>query len=222
MNHTNLPQLLLMSRDLDRAEMLRTQITDEGRHHVAAVGRSAVEAATMVSQLDLDAIVCELQLLDGRALDLVRTLRRGTGYPGLMILIIAPSADDPELRECLRRGADSYYVDRGPGPSLDSRIHEMLQGESKMSPEIARDVLDHFRRNAPKDNGLRVVDEMLNPLLLTAQDRSILIRLSQGQSVPDIATAEQLRIPQVARCIRALYRKMEWDLRAGSLELTRY
>jgi DNA-binding NarL/FixJ family response regulator len=222
MYETSLPQLLLICRDAARTEQWRAQIAAGGRHDIVAVGRSAVEAATLVTQMDPDAIVCELQLLDGRAIDLVRGLRRGTGFPGLMILIIAPSADNPDLRECLRHGADSYFVDQGPGPSLDSRIHEMLQGESKMSPEIARDVLDHFRRSGPLNQGVRPVDEMLNPLLLTSQDRSILVRLSQGQSVPDIASAEKLRIPQVARCIRALYRKMEWDLRAGSLQLTQF
>lgn len=220
MYETNLPRLLLLCRDAARAERWRAQIAGAGRHEVVAVARSAAEAATQVAQMDIDALVCELQLPDGRAVELVRRLRRGTGQPGLLILIIAPSADDPELRECLRHGADSYYVDCGPGPSLDSRVHEMLQGESKMSPEIARDVLEHFRRNGPLDRGVQPLDEMLNPLLLSAQECAILIRLSQGQSVPEIASVEKLAIPQVARSVRALYRKMAWDLRAGSLELT--
>ena len=63
---------------------------------------------------------------------------------------------------------------------------------------------------------------MMNPLTLSGQERSILLRLVQGQSVPDIASAERLHVPHVARTIRGLYRKMEWDLRAGDLQLTQY
>jgi DNA-binding NarL/FixJ family response regulator len=216
---TQEPQILLLCRDTARGELWRAEIAAEGRHQIAAVASSAVEGATLMSQIDPDAVVCELQLLDGRAIDIVRRLRKGTGNAGTMILIIAPSADHPDLLECLRQGADSYYVDRGPGPSLDSRIHEMLQGEAKMSPEIARQVLDHFRRDGSIKAGIRPMEQMINPLLVSDVERAVLIRLSQGQSVPDISSAEKLSIPQVARCIRTLYRKMAWDLRAGDLKL---
>ncbi len=219
MTTSDLPKILLICREPARAEHWRAQIAAEGRHHVAAVGQSAAEALTLVTQIDPDAIVCDLQLADGRAIDLVRRLRQGKGGSDAMILIIAPSGENPDLLACLREGADSYYVDRGPGPSLDSRLHEMLRGEAKMSVDIARQVLDHFRRNGPIHQGARPVDQMLNPLLLSDLERAVLIRLSQGQSVPDIASHERVSIHQIAKCVRALYRKMVWDLRAGGLSL---
>jgi DNA-binding NarL/FixJ family response regulator len=213
-------QIVLLSSDPARAAAWRSQIDAQSRHQVAAVGQSATEAMALVTQIDPDAVVCELKLHDGRAIDLVRALRRGSRNAGTMILIIAPSADHAELLECLRHGADSYYVDNGPGPTLDGRIFEMLQGEAKMSPEIARNVLDHFRREGPSPHGgRRSMEEMLNPLLMSALERVILMRLSQGQSVPEIATAERLSMHQIAKCIRGLYRKMAWDLRAGGLAL---
>lgn len=213
-------QIVLLCSDATRAAAWRTQIDTQQRHQVAAVGQSAPEAMALVSQIDPDAVVCELKLHDGRAIDLVRALRRGSRNAGTMILVIAPSADHPELLECLRHGADSYYVDNGPGPTLDGRIFEMLQGEAKMSPEIARKVLDHFRREGPAAHGgRRSMEEMLNPLLMSALERVILMRLSQGQSVPEIAEAERLSMHQIAKCIRGLYRKMAWDLRAGDLAL---
>lgn len=213
-------QIVLLCSDAPRAAAWRAQIDAQQRHQVAAVGQSATEAMALVSQIDPDAVVCELKLFDGRAIDLVRALRRGSRNAGTMILIIAPSADHPELLECLRHGADSYFVDNGPGPTLDGRIFEMLQGEAKMSPEIARKVLDHFRREGPAANGARrSMEELLNPLLMSALERVILMRLSQGQSVPEIASAERLSMHQIAKCIRGLYRKMAWDLRAGGLAL---
>lgn len=212
------PQLIVMSRDAARAAQWRAEIAAAGRHQVAAVGQSAVEAVTLVTQIDPDAVICDLQLLDGRAIDLVRRLRQGNGSTA-MILIVAPSADNPDLLACLRQGADSYYVDQGPGPTLDSRVHEMLQGEAKMSADIARQVLDHFRRDGPIHQGAGPLDQMLNPLLLSDLERAVLIRLSQGQSVPAVANAERVSVHQIAKCVRTLYRKMAWDLRAGSLSL---
>jgi DNA-binding NarL/FixJ family response regulator len=213
-------QVVLLCSHPARAAAWQQQIDQQKRHQVAAIGRNATEGVTLVAQVDPDAVVCELKIGDGRAIDLVRALRRGTSHAGTMILIIAPSADHPELLECLRHGADSYFVDNGPGPTLDSRIFEMLQGEAKMSPEIARQVLDHFRREGPAmHGGRRSMEEMLNPLLLSALERVVLMRLSQGQSVPDIAAAERLSMHQIAKCIRGLYRKMAWDLRAGGLAL---
>lgn len=222
MYETSLPKLVLLSRDPLRVEQWQIEIEAQGRHQVVSTGRSAAEAMTLAAQIDPDAIISDLQLLDSRAAHFVRRSRQGVGNAGMMILLVAPAANDPDLLECLRYGADSYYVDQGPGPSLDGRIHEMLQGESKMSPEIAREVLNHFMRDGSMKNASRPLDEMMNPLTLSGQERSILLRLVQGQSVPDIASAERLHVPHVARTIRGLYRKMEWDLRAGDLQLTQF
>jgi DNA-binding NarL/FixJ family response regulator len=90
-----------------------------------------------------------------------------------------------------------------------------------MSPTIARQVLDHFEQQDPARTRAKPVDEMLNPLLLSELERAVLMRVAQGQSVPDIASSENRTMHQIAKCIRGLYRKMTWDLRATGLSLER-
>jgi DNA-binding NarL/FixJ family response regulator len=212
-------EIVLLCRDPHRAVHWREQLDNQGRHHVSAIRRTCAEGAAVVDKIDPDVVVCETELLDGPAPGLIRHVKRGAAHAGTRILIIAASADDPVLQESLRCGADSYFVDNGPGPSLSSRVEEMLKGESKMSPEIARQVLDHFMRQGPARLGQRTVHDLLDPLIISDLERGVLLRLTQGQSVPDIASAERLSIHQVAKCIRGLYRKMAWDLRAGDLKL---
>ena len=55
--------------------------------------------------------------------------------------------------------------------------------------------------------------------LITRRPKLRLLRLVQGQTVPEISTAEHLTMHQVAKCVRALYRKMAWDLRTSELSL---
>jgi DNA-binding NarL/FixJ family response regulator len=209
----------LLCGDPRRALAWRRQIEAGGKHKVKAIGHSAAEAPALIRRSDPDVLVCNLHLADGPATELVRRLRQGATNMGVMILMVTPSADDPILVECLRHGADSYYIDNGPGPTLASRVEQMLQGESKMSPTIAQQVLEHFQRQDADGQRAGPVDEMLNPLLLSDLERSVLLRVAQGQSVPEIASAEKKTMHQVAKCIRGLYRKMAWDLRAIGLSL---
>jgi DNA-binding NarL/FixJ family response regulator len=209
----------LLCRDHRRAEEWRRQLETDGKHQVVAIGQWAADAAALIKHADPDVLVSELELADGPAAELVRGLRQGNSGMGLMILMVTPAADDPVLLECLRLGADSYYIE-GPGPTLTSRVAEMLSGEAKMSPAIAKQVLDHFcRPGGQKLVGARPMDEAQNPLLLSQHERSVLLRLAQGQSVPQIATAERLTMHEVAKCVRGLYRKMSWDLRTSGLAL---
>jgi DNA-binding NarL/FixJ family response regulator len=216
---TSSEHTVLLCGEAARTAVWRQQIHGAGNHRVTATCSSLRDARALVRDFDVDVIVCDLRFSGATAIQLVRELRAGSGHAGTMILVVTPSASDPELLQCLSSGADSYYVDQGPGPSLDSRINEMIKGESKMSPEIARKVLDHFRRESTPRGSARAVDEMLNPLSLSNVERVVLVRLSQGQSVPEIASAERLSMHQVAKCVRALYRKMSWDLRADGLAL---
>jgi DNA-binding NarL/FixJ family response regulator len=212
--------IALLCRDHRRAEEWRRQLEVDGRFQVVAIGQWASESGALIKHADPDVLVSELQLSDGPAAEVVRQQRKGPSGMGLMILLVASAADDPALLECLRLGADSYYIDQGPGPTLSARVLEMLNGEAKMSPAIARQVLDHFSAQRPKPGmASRPVDEILNPLLLSHHERSVLLRLAQGQSVPQIASAERMTMHEVAKCIRGLYRKMTWDLRTDGLKL---
>ena len=211
--------ILLLCREPERALTLKRHIESGGSHRVVDYSPTAAAVAGMVAKHDPDVLVSDLQLTDGPVIELVRRLRTGAGHMHMLILMISPSPKDPVLLDALRNGADSYYIDSGPGPSLSNRIDEMLNGESKMSPDIAQKVYDHFRRQGQIGKPVRPMDEMLNPLALTRVELSVLLRLVQGQNVPDIASAEKLSMPQVAKCVRALYRKMAWDLRTSELTL---
>jgi DNA-binding NarL/FixJ family response regulator len=213
------PNSILLVGPPERVSNWRATLETTGRHGVVGAAASVREALALGKQLDPEVLITDLQLADATAIDLVRHLRRGSAGGGAFILIVAPAADEPRLLQCLSAGADSYYVDTGPGPTLASRVDEMLKGEAKMSPEIALKVLAHFRGSARPWHGVRAVDDIQNPLDLTRVERLVLVRLSHGDSVPEIARVEKLSIHEVAKCIRALYRKMSWDLKAEGLAL---
>ena len=87
--------------------------------------------------------------------------------------------------------------------------------------EALANAIRHGNQQDPARTRAKPVDEMLNPLLLSELERAVLMRVAQGQSVPDIASSENRTMHQIAKCIRGLYRKMTWDLRATGLSLER-
>ena len=63
------------------------------------------------------------------------------------------------------------------------------------------------------------LDELTNPLALTADERLLLRQLAIGQRLADVARYEKQRPRELSAKVRAIYRKMQWDLRAGDLTL---
>ena len=79
-----------------------------------------------------------------------------------------------------------------------------------MAPSIARQVTGYFSAGEAR----------LAPLKLSDTDRELLVRIGRGQSPGEIARAEPgATASDVRRRIRQIYRKMQWDLRAGMIGL---
>ena len=105
-----------------------------------------VEAVAMAEQLHPDVVLMDLHMprLGGVAAtrEITRTL------PGTQILVLTTLNDDETVFEAVRAGAQGYLLKDVTEQELLDTIRALRRGESRLTPQIARKVMDQFRRLA--------------------------------------------------------------------------
>jgi DNA-binding NarL/FixJ family response regulator len=105
-----------------------------------------VEAVAMAQELKPDVVLMDLHMprLGGVAAtrEITRTL------PGIQVLVLTTLNDDETVFEAVRAGALGYLLKDVSEQELLDTIRALRQGESRLTPQIARKVMDQFRRLA--------------------------------------------------------------------------
>jgi len=72
--------------------------------------------------------------------------------PNTQILVLTTLNDDETVFEAVRAGAQAYLLKDADEDELLETIRALRRGESRLTPQIARKVMDQFRRLAPASN----------------------------------------------------------------------
>jgi len=162
-------------------------------------------------------VLADLQLSDGWLTGFLPELTGEARHGRPAVLTAAHSLDDPQLLAALRHGAAGYVLQGCSSEALIEAIRQALAGEAAMAPEIARQVKAHF--DALDWDPTDFVGESLNPLHPTETERLLLLSTAAGYLPHEVARQLKITPNEVGRRIRTLYRKLQYDLRAGSLSL---
>lgn len=212
-----LSSIVLLQRDHEASPHLRALLESSGRFEVVGMAHTVAEARKLLPHARPEILMTDLRLQDGDVDGLLRDLRRAGERRRLHVMVTLVSHDDALMLDALRAGADGYWVHARSPELLLTTLEQLTRGESPMTPTIARHVLAHFQHSRPAD--LPGADDPLNPLALTDTEREILERVAQGYLIDEIAQQWQASVHTVARGIRRVYQKLQFDLRANGLSL---
>jgi DNA-binding NarL/FixJ family response regulator len=205
--------ILLLHEDPSAAEPLADIIRSISGLQLVGWARSLAQARPMIEQGTPHLVLATLRLEDGWATRLMDEMRGPGRKGGPLLVVLAASFADPNLMLGLRQGADGYVVQGRPKEAVGQALKLVLGGGAPMSPEIARQVLAHF------DAAGGTPSSDTGPLQLTPGERLMLDYISEGYTTQEIARHLRLSEAQVTVRVRNVYRKLQFDLRAGSLQL---
>ncbi len=136
-----MPSVYLLRRTPQALRQARAALFDElPSWHCVGVSTQMHEALPQVERLRPDIVACDLHLINGHAIALLRRLERAR--PRLMLLTTL--ADDTLLFESLCGGAQGYWLDSGGAKGLGRALQDFQQRRATMSPALARQTLASF------------------------------------------------------------------------------
>lgn len=125
-------------------------------------------------------------------------------------IIILTAMDDQELVfMALEAGADGYLLKRTKPSELRSGLLNVASGGVPMTSQIARRVIESFRRKSK-----RALDESVR---LTAREEQILVQLSQGYSNKQIADKLGVSIDTVCSHLKHVFGKLHVSSRTEAV-----
>ena len=119
--------------------------------------------------------------------------------PRLAVLMLSVHADDEHVFGAICAGASGYLLKDTPPEALVAAIAELHGGGAPMSPGIARQVVETFRRFAPPAGA---------PHGLTPRELEVLALFVDGHSYKTAARALGLRLDTVRFHVRNVYEKL--------------
>jgi DNA-binding NarL/FixJ family response regulator len=124
-------------------------------------------------------------------------------------IIILTAMDDQELVfMALEAGADGYLLKRTEPAELRSALLNVLGGGAPMTSQIARQVIESFRRKGKKTP---------ESVRLTVREEQILVQLSQGFSNKQIADKLNVSIDTVCSHLKHVFGKLHVNSRTEAV-----
>ncbi len=113
---------------------------------VVGQARNGVEAVELVQLLHPDVVLMDLHMPLKGGVAATREITHA--LPGTQILVLTTLNDDETVFEAVRAGAQAYLLKDSDEDEVLETIRALRRGESRLTPQIARKVMDQFRRLA--------------------------------------------------------------------------
>jgi DNA-binding NarL/FixJ family response regulator len=211
MNAVPPTRILVVDDDEAFRDSVRAAIQPHECLVLEAQAGSLAEARDVLARQNFDVALVDLGLPDGNGIDLIRELARAR--PETDVMVVTVFGDEAHVLASIEAGATGYLLKRSLHDTLAATVLELRAGGSPISPVIARQLLQRFKRSgsaadaaasgagaspaAPMDDGG-----------LSERERQVLQYIAKGFTVGEIADMLHLSAHTVATHVKHIYRKL--------------
>ena len=156
---------------------------------------NAEEAMPLILDTQPDIVIMDINMPGINGIDCIRKIK--DDCPGTQFMIFTIYENDDKVFNALAAGASGYLLKKTPGDKIIEAIHELYNGGSPMSSQIARKVIGHFKENKTTGH-----DD------LTKKENEILALLAKGFLYKEIAAQLSITVGTVTQHIHHIYEKL--------------
>ena len=150
-----------------------------------------------------DVLLMDIQLPGMSGIEGISIIKKE--YPEIEIIMLTIYHDSHKIFDSLVAGASGYLLKHTSLPEIKESIENLVQGGAPMSPQIARKVIEHFKKPEPEKNP---------DSDLTSREQDIVNGLVDGLSYKLIADRFDISIDTVRAHIRNIYKKLHVNSKA--------
>jgi len=131
---------------------LRSILDPDPRFQVLGEAASCEDALRLLSQLEPDVVILDLQLPDAPGADLCRRIVEL--HPKIAVLILTAFVDRQLVDACLRAGARGYLLKDAENLHLEEQILAAVHGQTPLDPRAAGIVTEFLVQHKPPSEQL--------------------------------------------------------------------
>jgi DNA-binding NarL/FixJ family response regulator len=166
---------------------------------------SAEEAVRQIPVKKPDVVLMDINLAQMSGIECVQKLKET--MPEMKIVMHTISEDREQIFKSLRAGADGYLLKRTPPARMLEALAEVFRGESPMSGQVARMMVDYFKQRGAVEKAEHLSD----------REREILDHLAKGYRYKEIADALGIGLATVRTHLRRIYEKLHVSSRTEAV-----
>jgi DNA-binding NarL/FixJ family response regulator len=171
-----------------------------------------IEAVALAKSLQPDIVLMDLHMPRLGGVGATREITRA--LPATQVLVLTTLHDDESVFEAIRAGAHGYLLKDASEQELLDTIRALQRGESHLTPQIARKVMDQFRRLAGAPAPTPPADAVAPPAeSLNEKEERILRLIAEGMSNRQIAAAIFLAEGTVKNYVSRIMEKLHANTR---------
>jgi DNA-binding NarL/FixJ family response regulator len=171
------PRVLLADDHVVVAEGLRSLLAPH--FDVVGIVSDGRELVAAARTLDPDAVVLDISMPSLSGIEAARQMR--AAHARAKVVFLTMHSEVAYAVRALEAGASGFVLKHAAASELVTAIREALKGGKYITPQIAGDLLDSFRRGTPA--GAEALDN------LTPREREVLQLVAEGRSAKEIAAA---------------------------------
>jgi len=174
------------------------------------------EAVRLAEALRPDVVLMDLHMPVKGGVAATREIT--SAHPATQVLVLTTLDDDETVFEAVRAGAQAYLLKDASEEELLETIRALRRGESRLTPQIARKVMDQFRHLAQSGESWQPsVDTHANdtPLTgnLTDKEERVLRYITDGATNREIAHAMTLAEGTIKNYVSRIMQKLHANTR---------
>ena len=163
-------------------------------------------AVQRARQLRPDVVLMDLCLASGSGVDACKQIL--AILPKTKVVFLSSYADEESIIKAVLAGAVGFFEKDIASDLLVARIHEVASGDSILSPEISKMVIDHLSENRKIDDQRSLMNS------LTSQEIKILKLVVLGKTNKEIARVVGLSDKTVRNYLSCVYQKLDVERRS--------
>jgi DNA-binding NarL/FixJ family response regulator len=197
--------IAIIEDDEDVRENLRSLIQSEEGFACTGAFADAENGLEYLTDNPADIVLMDIQLPGMSGIECVRRLK--SVHPDMLFIMCTVFHNDESIFNALKAGATGYLLKtEDPGKIVDA-IRELHAGGSPMTPQIARRVIESFKRPS--------INEEIH--LLTRRETEMLGMLSRGLRYKEIADKLFISTETVRKHINNIYQKLHVQSRIEAI-----
>jgi DNA-binding NarL/FixJ family response regulator len=190
-------RIAIVEDDLRMRDMTQRLIDAQAEFRCHGAYGSAESALRGLTREPADLMLLDIHLPGMDGSEAVRLFREA--FPALRIVMFTVFEEDDRIFASLCNGASGYVLKKTPPAKLIEALREVRDGGAPMSPEIARRVVELFRKMTPRTAA---------PESLTPTEVKVVAILAEGDSYQKAAERMQISINTFRNYIRSIYEKL--------------